>query len=154
MEKLNEDMFGAMARRDFARGLPFYGTKGDFNFTVGKSQFTPGVSVKQVPLTDMSMKGDPGITPLDLEMSKLRMFFKPGDRVRGVIVNSQLKSENGRMAIGKIVKLVPNYSNGTIRCWIRNPKDFKTVEVYVDSIERIYESTSRRAMSFTRFINS
>jgi len=154
MEKLNEDMFGAMARRDFANGLPFYGTKGDFNFTVGKSQFTPGVSVKQVPLTDMSVKGDPGTTELDNEMSKLRLFFRPGDRVRGVIVNSQIGSENGKVTVGKIVKIVPNYSNGSIRCWIRNPNNFEVVEVYADSIERIYESSSRRAMSFAKFINS
>lgn len=154
MQKINEDMFGAMARRDFANGLPFYGTKGDFNFTVGKSQFTPGISVKQVPLTDMSVKGDPGNSPLDDEMSKLRMFFRPGDRVRGVIVNSQIGSEKGRVMIGKIVKILPNYSNGTIRCWVRNPKNFELVEVYVDTIERIYERSSHRASSFSRFINS
>jgi hypothetical protein len=154
MKKLNEDMFGSMARRDFARGLPFYGTKGDFNFTVGKSQFTPGISVKQTPLTDMSVKGDPGSTPLDNEMSKLRMFFRPGDRVRGIVINSKLKSDKGKMTIGKIAKILPNYSNGTIRCWIRDPKTFDLVEVYVDTIERIYESSGNRAMSFNSFINS
>ncbi len=35
------------------------------NFTTGRSQFTPGISVKQAPLTDMSIKGDPGFTPFD-----------------------------------------------------------------------------------------
>jgi hypothetical protein len=154
MERINETNFSAMSHGDFSRGLPFYGTKGDFNFTVGKSQFTPGVSVKQVPLTDMSMSGDPGTSPLDNEISKLRIFFKPGDRVRGVIVNSQIGSDKGRVTIGKIAKILPNYSNGTIRCWVRNPKNFELVEVYVDTIERIYERAGYRASSFTNFINS
>ena len=89
MERVDETNFSAMSHGDFARGLPFYGTKGDFNFTVGRSQFTPGVSVKQTPLTDMSVKGDSGFSELDMEISKLKMYFRPGDRVRGIIVNSQ-----------------------------------------------------------------
>lgn len=154
MSKLNENIGGVTASKDFARGLPFYGTKGDFNFTVGRSQFTPGVSVKQTPLTDMSVKGDSGFSELDMEISKLKMYFRPGDRVRGIIVNSQINSDKGRVAIGKIVRIQPNYSNGEIRCWIRNPKNFEIVEVYIDTIEKIYEHTSHRAMSFSQFVNS
>lgn len=152
MSKLNENrgMPGALGQRDFARGLPFYGTKGDFNFTTGRSQFTPGVSVKQTPLTDMSIKGDPGFSQFDIKLSTLRTFFKPGDRIRGVIVNSQTKGEP-RVLTGKLHRLTPNYKNGTVRVWIRDPKTLKITEVYVDTIERIYEN---RALSFKQFINS
>ena len=56
MSKVNENMGvnSIMQRGDFMRGIPFYGTKGDFNFTLGRSQFTPGVSIKQLPLTNAS----------------------------------------------------------------------------------------------------
>jgi hypothetical protein len=154
LKRLNEASFGGMSHGDFTRGIPFYGTKGDFSFTVGRSQFTPGISIKQTPLTDMSVKGDPGYSPLDMELAKLKLYFKPGDRVRGTIVNSHIDSEKGKVAIGKIVKLLPNYSNGSVRCWIRNPKNHEIVEVYVDSIEKIYESSRGRALSFANFINS
>lgn len=155
MERIDEFQNGAATpSRDFARGLPFYGTKGDFNFTSGKSQFTPGVSIKQTPLTDMSIKGDPGLSPFDLQISKLRFYYKPGDRVRGTIVNSQLTSENGRVIIGKLHKIVPNYSTGKIRAWVKNPSTLDSIEIYVDSIERIYENSSNRSLSFTQFINS
>jgi hypothetical protein len=155
MERLNEFYSGAgMPSKDFARGLPFYGTKGDFNFTTGKSQFTPGVSIKQVPLTDMSVKGDPGLSQFDMELSKLRFYYKPGDRVRGTIVNSQLTSENGRVIIGKLDKITADYGSNSIRAWVKNPSTLESTEIYINSIERIYESVSRRALNFSQFINS
>jgi hypothetical protein len=154
MERLNENRISPLVNRgDFTRGIPFYGPNGDFNFTMGRSQFTPGVSIKQTPLTDMSVKGDPGFTEFDLSIAKLRNFFKPGDRIRGIIVNSQLDSENGRMAVGKLHKIQPDYSNNTIRAWIKNPKTLELQEVYIESIERIYES-AHRALTFSQFINS
>jgi hypothetical protein len=155
MERIDEFHTGAaMPSKDFGRGLPFYGTKGDFNFTVGRSQFTPGVSISQVPLTDMSIKGDPGQSSLDLALSKLKFYFKPGDRVRGTIVNSKINSENGKVMVGKLDKIVPNYANGSIRAWIKNPSTLESIEIYVDTIERIYESHSNRALNFAQFINS
>jgi hypothetical protein len=155
MERIDEfNAMGSMSTGDFAKGLPFYGTKGDFNFTVGRSQFTPGVSVKQIPLTDMSVKGDPGQSSFDIAISKLRIYFKPGDRVRGTIINSKTISENGRVTIGKLHKIEPNYATGNIRCWVQNPKTLETVEIYVDTIERIYESTNAKALTFSQFINS
>jgi len=152
MSRLNENMGmpGALGQRDFSRGLPFYGTKGDFNFTTGRSQFTPGVSVKQSPLTDMSVKGDPGFTPFDIKIGTLRTFFKPGDRIRGLVVNSQ-RNGKYRTITGRLHRLAPNYKNGNVRAWIRDPKTLKITEVYVDTIERIYEG---RAMNFFQFVNS
>jgi hypothetical protein len=151
MSNINENMMpGALGQRDFARGLPFYGTKGDFNFTTGRSQFTPGVSIKQTPLTDMSVKGDPGISPIDVKMGTLRTFFKPGDRVRGIVVNSQA-SGKPKTVIGKLHKLLPNYANNTVRVWVTDPKTLKVTEVYVDTIERMYENL---ALTFEQFINS
>jgi hypothetical protein len=155
MKRLNEaNMMGAMGGGDFARGLPFYGTKGDFNFTTGKSQFTPGVSVKQLPLSDMSVNGDAGVSPFDLAVSKLRFFFKPGDRVRGIVVNSHIDSDNGKVMVGKLHKIIPNYKNNSVRAWIKNPSTLESIEIYVDTIERIYESDANKALSFTQFINS
>lgn len=151
MSRIDENMMpSALGQRDFARGLPFYGTKGDFNFTTGRSQFTPGVSIKQTPLTDMSVKGDPGISPIDVKMGTLRTFFKPGDRVRGMVVNSQANGKP-KTIIGKLHKLLPNYANNTVRVWVTDPKTLKITEVYVDTIERMYEN---RALTFKQFINS
>ena len=155
MEKLNENRISPLVNRgDFTRGLPFYGPQGDFNFTMGRSQFTPGVSIKQTPLTDLSIKGDPGFSEFDLGISNLKRYFKPGDRIRGIIVNSQLDSEKGRVAVGKLHKITSDYSTNSIQIWIKNPKTLELQEVYPESIERIYESSTHRALSFAQFINS
>ena len=155
MEKLNENSISPMVSRgDFTRGLPFYGSKGDFNFTVARSKFTPGISIKSTPLTDMSVKGDPGFSEFDTAVNKIKHYFKPGDRVRGIVVNSHLDTEDGRLAFGKIHKISSNYGENTIRIWIKDPKTLETLEIYPESIERIYESSSNRAMTFSQFINS
>jgi hypothetical protein len=154
IERLNEwSNGGAMTSGNFAKNLPFYGTRGDFNFTMSRSQFTPGISISQAPLTDMSIKGDPGASPFDLQVSKFRFYYKPGDRVRGMIVNSSVNSKNGKMMVGKLHKIVPDYSTNTIRAWIKNPSTLESIEIYIDTIERIYESTIK-ALGFSQFINS
>lgn len=139
--------------RDHMRGLPFYGQKGDFNFVTGRSQFTPGISIKQVPLSDMSRNGDTGISEFDHNINVIRQYFKPGDRVRGTEVNSQLKSENGRTIVGKLKKVEVNRRDHTIKVFIIDPKTLEEKEIYVDTMERIFES-KYRAFSFSEFIAS
>ena len=164
MKKINESLPSAMTTRgDFTRGIPFYGTKGDFNFTMGRSNFTPGISIKQAPLTDMSRKGDPGLSAMDRFLGHLKFYFKPGDRVRGIKVNSNLRNgqitfqpypnlrENPKTIIGKICKIKPNYSNDSVRVWIKNQKTLDVQEIYVTSMERIYEGL---ALKFNQFIEA
>lgn len=153
MKYINENVSPMTTRSDFTRGLPFYGTQGDFNFTMGRSKFTPGISIKQVPLTAMSGNKDIGFSEFDTNLNKLKFFFKPGDRIRGIAMNSKIGKDNGKVVVGKLVKFKPNYSNNTIRTWIIDPKTNKITEVYVETIEKIYESTFL-AMDFNTFINS
>ena len=83
-------------------------------------------------------------------MGTLRTFFKPGDRIRGIVINSHA-SGKPKTIIGKLYKLIPNYANETVRVWVTDPRTLKITEVYVDTIERMYES---RALTFEQFINS
>lgn len=152
MKKINENLPPGMINRgDFTRGIPFYGNKGDFNFVLGRSQFTPGISIKQSALTDMSKPGDTGFTQMDRMLSKLRNYFKPGDRIRGVLVNSEITGEP-KIVVGKILKIEPNYSNDSIRVWIKDQKTLKVKEVRVESIEKIYENLF--AMNFNDFVQT
>lgn len=154
MSNINESAsITAFQNRDNMRGLPFYGQKGDFNFVTGRSQFTPGVSVKLLPLTDLSRKGNVSISKFDHMVGVLRYYFKPGDRVRGKIVNSFLDSEEGRVAIGKLEKIDIDRRNNTITVLIKDPETLETTEIYLDSMERIMESRYF-AKSFDQFIGS
>lgn len=145
MERINENNYRALSftqHRNFQQGLPFYGTSGDFNFVMGRSQFTPGISVKNVPLKDLSHKGDPGLTEFDSYVNLMKFMFKPGDRVRATEMNSLLKDDDGSQTVGKFHKIEIDRSNEQVRAFVKNPETLKLTEVYADSIERIYESKS------------
>jgi hypothetical protein len=137
---------------EFSRNLPFYGTQGDYNFTVGRSRFTPGVAVKQVPFSDMSIQGDPGFSDFDIFLNNVKNNYRVGSRARGIKINSQFESDSGKTVVGKIHKVVPNYEDRSVRVWLKDPKTLKITEVYSESIERVYESYL--ALSFSQFINS
>ena len=154
MSKLNENTgFNSFMQRDRMKGLPFTGNPGDFNFVMGRSQFTPGVSIKQLPLSDMSRNSDVGISEFDHNVNTIKKYFTPGMRVRGILVNSHLDSENGRYVIGKLDKIDVNRRDHTIKIFIKDPETLESQEIYVDSMERLYES-KYAALSFSEFLNS
>lgn len=156
MKRLNEhsSTITGFQSRDYMRGMPFYGQKGDFNFVTGRSQFTPGVSIKQVPLSDMSRNGDPGVSEFDRNVNIIRYNYKPGDRVRGILVNSQIKNKGGRMVVGRLLEVKVDRRNNTIKAFIKDPKTLQKREIYIDTMERLYESNSFKAMTFAQFIGS
>jgi hypothetical protein len=139
--------------RNLMGGLPFYGTSGDYQFTTtNRSQFTPGFQIKITNLTDMSYNGDPGMSDFDSMVNTVRKHFRVGDRVRGLIVNSQIENEEGRYAVGRIVKFDINYSDRTIKVIIKNPETLETQEIYFDSMVRLYES--HKIMRFSEYLKS
>ena len=156
MDKVNENRGSAISafqNRDAMRGLPFYGEKGDFNFVTGRSQFTPGISIKLLPLSDMSHKGDSGVGEFDRNVNIIKYYYKPGDRIRGILVNSQHESDGGRTVVGKLSEIKVNRRDNTIKVYIKDPSTLEKKEIYVDTMERLYES-KHKAMSFYEFIGS
>jgi hypothetical protein len=125
------------------RGLPFYGQKGDFNFVTGKSQFTPGVSIKLLPLKDLSLVGSER-KPTDFEryINHVKKFFKPGDRVRGTEINSQFESndDDGTLVVGNFERFEIDYDNKRVRTFLKNRETMETFEVYPETMERVFES--------------
>jgi len=154
MKHINENSsHNHFQSRDNTRGLPFYGQKGDFNFVTGRSQFTPGISIKQLPLADMSRNGEAGVSEFDNNINTIKRYFKNGDRIRGILVNSQIDGESGRVIIGRLNKVLVNRRDNTIKIFIIDPKTTKISEVYVDTIERLFES-NLFALSFSEFLLS
>jgi hypothetical protein len=144
MEKIFENMVMNFSQhRDFAKGLPFYGEKGDFNFVMGRSQFTPGISIKQLPLSDLSVNGDVGITDFETYANLIKRVYKRGDRVRAIKVNSMLKEDDdGEQVVGKLDNVDVQYGEEKIRAFIIDPETRKKSEIYPDTLERIFESNS------------
>lgn len=145
--------FTQFQTRNHMKGLPFYGQKGDFNFVSGRSQFTPGVSIKLLPLSDMSLKSDPGIGEFRSNVNMIKANYRPGDRVRGILVNSQIDNENGKVVVGKLSKIEVNEADHTVKVYIMDPTTLESKEIYVDTMERLYES-NRNVLTFSQFLAS
>lgn len=129
--------------RNFQKGLPFQGSSGDMNFVMGKSQFTPGISIKILPLADLSLNKESGFSEFDNYINTLKRMFKPGDRVRGIEMNSMVKEDDdGKQVVGKFQDIKIDYSNKQIRAFLKNPKTLKQTEVYPDTMERLFENKS------------
>lgn len=145
--------------RDFTKGLPFYGEKGDFNFVMGRSQFTPGISIKILPLSDLSRNADVGISEFRQYVNTINNMFKPGDRIRGIEMNSMLKNDEGEQVVGRFNNIEVDYENQQIRAFINDPVTMKKTEVYPNTMERLMESKSYNTLktgvipNFKDFIN-
>lgn len=148
--------------RNFAKGLPFYGEKGDFNFVMGRSQFTPGISIKILPLSDLSRNAEAGISEFRQYVNTINNMFKPGDRIRGIEMNSMLNNDDGEQVVGRFNNIEVDYKNQQIRAFIKDPATLVKTEVYPNTMERLMESKSNSInfhsvnaiTSFENFISS
>ena len=81
-------------------------------------------------------------------VNTINNMFKPGDRIRGIEMNSMLKEEDedGTQVVGRFDKIKVDYDNQQIRAFIKDPSTMKTTEVYPGTMERIMESSTSQIM--------
>ena len=140
-------------RQQAMKGLPFYG-KGDFNFIASRSNFSTGISMKILPLSDLSRVQPIEVDSFDTEVKELNSLFKKGSRISGVKVNSTFKNKGGSpdYVIGKFEGLQVDRKQKAIRAFIRDPKSMQVVEVYPETLSRLNESKSHLAKTFLDFV--
>lgn len=140
-------------RQQAMRGLPFYG-KGDFNFIASQNDFSTGISIKVLPLSDLSKPEIINVDEFEQEVKALGAMFKKGARIGGIIVNSTFKNEKGNpeTVIGKFDSFKIDRKHKTIRAFIQNPKTLKSVEVYPETLSRLTESKVHVAKTFIDFL--
>lgn len=140
-------------RQQALKGLPFYG-KGDFNFVASRSNFSSGISIRVMPLSDMSRPQEVNVDEFDQDVKQLNHAFKKGVRISGVKVNSPFtnRKENGIQIIGNFDSFKIDKKNKTIRSYIRDPKTMKLVEVYPQTLTRLAESKNHQAKTFLEFL--
>lgn len=140
-------------RQQALRGLPFYG-KSDFNFVASRSNFSTGISIHVLPLSDLSRPQVVKVDDFDREIKHLNQVFKAGSRISGVKVNSPFKGKKGEgeTVIGKFESFKIDKPNQVIRAFIRDPKTMKLTEVYPETLTRLNESKSYMAKTFLEFV--
>lgn len=140
-------------RQQAMKGLPFYG-KSDFNFVASKGSFSTGISVKVLPLSDLSRVQPINVDEFTQELRHLTDAFKTGSRITGIKVNSTFtnKKHEPEYIIGQFESFKVDKLQKTIRAFIRDPKTMKVIEVYPESLHRLNESTSHLAKTFLEFL--
>lgn len=142
-------------RQNAMGGLPFYG-KGDFNFVAARGNFTPGIAIKILPLSDLSKPNtDPVTDPFEEYTRELTSTFKPGTRMKALKVNSVHTEKNPKPIVGKFDSFKVDKKTKTIRAFILDPKSLEKYEVYPESLTRLNESQSYdngRAKTFLEFL--
>lgn len=140
-------------RQQALKGLPFYG-KGDFNFVASRSNFSSGISIQVLPLSDLSRPQMVNVDDFDREIKQLSQAFKAGSRISGIKVNSQFKGKRGEgeSVVGKFESFKIDKPNQVIRAFIRDPKTMKVVEVYPETLTRLNEGKSHMAKTFLEFV--
>jgi len=134
-------------------GLPFYG-KSDFNFVASKSPFSNGISIKILPLSDLSRVSPIEIDEFQKEVQEMSQHFKKGSRTSGIKVNSPFinSKKEPDIVIGRFESFKIDKSSKTIRAFIRDPKTLKPIEVYPESLNQLNESRSHLAKTFMDFL--
>lgn len=140
-------------RKQAMQGLPFYG-KGDFNFIASRSNFTTGISISLLPLSDMSRPQVVKVDDFETELKELNSAFKKGSRIGGIKVNSTFKNKGGQpdQVVGKFDSFKVDRKTKTIRAFILDPNTMKKVEVYPETLNRLTESKDHLAKTFLEFV--
>lgn len=140
-------------RKQAMQGLPFYG-KGDFNFIASRSNFTAGIAISVLPLSDMSRPQVIKVDDFETELKELNSVFKKGSRIGGIKVNSTFKNKNGKpdQIVGKFDSFKVDRKTKTIRAFILDPNTMKKVEVYPETLNRLTESKDYLAKTFLEFV--
>jgi len=138
-------------KNSFVSQIPFYG-RGDFGFVASQSNFTPGITIKMLPLADLSIPQEVETSEFDQLVNDLNDQFRPGKRLSGVEVNTQHQKGGSNKVFGRFIGFELDRKHKVIRAFIRDSVSNKKVEVYPSSLMSVNESSTNHAKTFMQFL--
>jgi len=137
-------------KNSFMSSIPFQG-RGDFGFVASQSTFTPGITIKLLPLADLSRPQEIETSEFDQLVADLNDQFRPGKRLSGVEVNTQHQKGGSNKVFGRFLGFELDRKHQVIRAFIRDSELNKKVEVYPASLMNVNESTGH-TKTFMQFL--
>jgi hypothetical protein len=138
-------------KNNFISSIPFQG-RGDFGFVASQSNFTPGITIKLLPLADLSLPQEVETSEFDQLINDLNDQFRPGKRLSGVEVNTQHQKGGSHKVFGRFIGFQLDRKNQVIRAFIRDSASNKKVEVYPASLMTVNEASSHHTKTFMQFL--
>ena len=137
-------------KNSFVSSIPFQG-RGDVGFVASQSTFTPGITIKLLPLADLSRPQEVETSEFDQIVADLNDQFRPGKRLSGVEVNTQHQKGGSKKVFGRFIGFELDRKHQVIRAFIRDSELNKKVEVYPASLMSVNESNGH-AKTFMQFL--
>lgn len=138
-------------KNSFTSSIPFQG-RGDFGFVASQSNFTPGITIKLLPLSDLSLPQEVETSEFDQLINDLNDQFRPGKRLSGVEVNTQHQKGGSNKVFGRFIGFQLDRKHQVIRAFIRDSQSNKKVEVYPSSLMSVNEATDHHTKTFMQFL--
>jgi len=138
-------------KNSFISQIPFQG-RGDFGFVASQSNFTPGVTIKMLPLRDLSRPQTSNLTEFDELINDLNQKFRPGKRLSGVEVNTHHNKKSDGKVFGRFLGFSLDRKHQIIRAFIKDAETNRKVEVYPATLDQVNESSSLHAKTFMQFL--
>lgn len=138
-------------KNSFISQIPFQG-RGEMGFVASQSNFTPGITIKILPLSDLSLPQQVEVSEFDQLINDLNNQFRPGRRLSGVEVNSQHQKGGSHKIFGRFVGFELDRKHQVIRAFIRDSVSNQKVEVYPASLMTVNESSSHHTKTFMQFL--
>ena len=138
-------------KNSFVSSIPFQG-RGDFGFVASQSNFTPGITIKLLPLADLSLPQEVETSEFDQLVNDLNDQFRPGKRLSGVEVNTQHQKGGSNKVFGRFIGFELDRKHQVIRAFIRDSISNKKIEVYPASLMTVNESASHHTKTFMQFL--
>jgi len=138
-------------KNSFVNQIPFQG-RGDFGFVASQSNFTPGITIKMLPLRDLSRPQAVTSTEFDELINDLNQKFRPGRRLSGIQVNGHHNKDADARVFGRFLGFTLDRKHQIIRAYIRDSETNKKVEIYPATLEQVNESNSLHAKTFMQFL--
>lgn len=141
--------------KNFYHKLPFTGASGGFDFMTQRGPFAPAMSIKLLPLKDLSLPPKSVYNEFDKFVDNIKHNIKRGDLVKAVPVNGQF-NESESAVLGRVSNLNIDYKHKRVRVFVRDINTNKEFEVYPETIFR--ENTKltescKYVMDYTEFIS-
>jgi hypothetical protein len=138
-------------KNSFISSIPFQG-RGDYGFSASASSFSPGITIKLLPLADLSIPQEVETSEFDALVQELNDQFRPGKRLSGVEVNSQHQKGGSAKVFGRFMGFELDRKHQVIRAFIRDSQSNKKVEVYASSLMTVNEGSSSHTKTFIQFL--
>jgi len=121
---------------NFYNDLPYTGRSDYFGSISYSKGFGPALTIRMVPIRDMSIDYADKTTNYDKLVSNVTNYLPKGTSVTAIIKDSKTNKSNGKLIDGQVDTIDFDFENQLLHIYVIDPSSGERKEVYPESIFR------------------